>query len=106
MLLFGYSPRDLPMTDLEPNYAWPVGWVTTRVQPDSWSIVNQTTPDHMLDPGSVTRQIVQEGHDFYIETTGYGAGVAANMNSFLAPAVWQGVDYALIRRAGVNRTSP
>lgn len=68
--------------------AYGLGPVKTTVDQANLSITNETTQDHLLHPGTVTREIRQVGDDVVVVTKGTGGGLFPTANDLLAPLVW------------------
>lgn len=69
-----------------------LGPVRQHVDPDRFTIVNTTEPDHLLHPGNVFRSIVRDGNDLYVVTEGYGTGIFPEANERFAPWGWSEPD--------------
>ncbi|WP_152625088.1 hypothetical protein [Xanthomonas albilineans] len=69
-----------------------LGTVVHGVDSSKNTITNTTLPDHRLYPGQVTRSVVEENGNIYVETTGTGEGDWAWANSVLADPLWGQVD--------------
>jgi hypothetical protein len=80
------------------------GSVQQRVDPERFTVVNTTTPDHRLHPGNVHRSVVQDGDDFYVVTHGYGTGVFPGLNELTANTVWGSLDHNI--RHEINPYTP
>ena len=99
--MFGLPTRDKPIQHGEINNAWVVGWVEAFVDRSTWSIKNVTLKNNDLHPDEVTRRIVREGHNLFIETHGTGFGAGGQLNDYFSHTVWESVDWGLIKKAGV-----
>ena len=76
---------------------WPVGRDDVRVSVDNekFSVTNYTRKNHALDPGKVTRTIVEKDGAIYVVTEGEGTGRFKDKNESKAPGVWLPVDQQL-----------
>jgi RHS repeat-associated protein len=78
-----------PLGTVEQGSVLILGPVTTTLSPTTNIIVNSTLTSHLLYPGYVIREVVQDNQgNIGVENTGVGTGVMASVNDFLAPAVW------------------
>lgn len=89
-----------PVTDGSKTKITGLGTVEHSVDPSSFTVTNTTQSDHVLHPGTVQRQIVEQGGEVGVRTTGTGEGVLPRVNTALAPLVWTPPDLAL--RSAVN----
>lgn len=53
----------------------PMGWITTRWDAPSRSIVNVTTPAHLMRDGFVVRQVAAVGRNMFVTTFGEGSNI-------------------------------
>jgi hypothetical protein len=83
-----------PVSDGEISYIPGLGHIRHTVDPSHCSVSNITEPDHLLNPGQVTRSVVQ-GSDGSISvvTTGTGDGSFATLNDAFAAPLWGAVDW-------------
>lgn len=81
-------------TPTGPYFAGP-GFVS-HYFPNESTVVNITTNAHSLDPGVVKREVVIIDGQYYIKTTGMGAGILPEMNNWAAPPVWTQADVSIM----------
>src|SRR5262249_9721409 len=104
---FDTTPIFGPVATGDLRIAAPVGVVRETVDEGNLSVTNTTTGFHILYPGDVTRQVVQDGDSIYIVTHGTGSGLFPGANEALAPPAWQMMDsFAVSRVASVNYPTP
>src|ERR1700674_3018561 len=72
-----------------------LGSVQHIVDAERMTIVNTTMDGHILHPGNVFRQIIQEGDNIFVRTSGYGVGILPDINNSLGPSLWQSVDVGI-----------
>lgn len=80
-----------------------VGHVITYVDSSALSITNVTLPDHTFYPGQVTRSVISENGDIYIQSVGTGTGPNEPWNTeavweIIGPLVWHSADTDIFRR--------
>jgi hypothetical protein len=89
------APFSDPFHSIEPcdkTHIPILGTVVHGVDPSTDTITNTTLPDHMLYPGEVTRSVIEQGGNIYVQTTGTGDGAMAWTNTVLAAPLWGVVD--------------
>jgi hypothetical protein len=78
--------------------------IQTVIDRANFSITNYALPGHSLYPGEVTRQIVSDGNEIDVITTGQGNGSLGSLNNFFADPLWSHIDTRLrdqfVRSAG------
>jgi hypothetical protein len=73
------------------SYVAPFGDVTHYVNPATGTVFNVTQSNHLLDPGYVMREVVQDpNNQFRIHTVGEGSGFPYGASGLGAPWVWDG----------------
>ncbi|HEX7733324.1 MAG TPA: hypothetical protein VF458_00620 [Ktedonobacteraceae bacterium] len=80
-----------------------LGTVEHTVNQEDFSVTNTTRPDHLLDPGTVVRQVQEMPNgDVIVLTTGDGSGLVPGANVALSSFVWGGPNEKLHQEVQEN----
>jgi hypothetical protein len=103
-------PRGFPFASTLAGVSY-VGHVVTYVDTSALSITNVTLPDHTFYPGQVTRSVINENGDIYIQSVGTGTGPNEPWNTeavweIIGPLIWHSADTDIFRRFNVYPLRP
>ena len=97
----GQDPN-VPVTDnsrnlvWDPRYGFPAGYVKTKISSDGLTVINQTTPWHLLYDGEIIRRAIRlPGGSWITMTHGVGNNVIPGMaheNLVQGPQIFDAVD--------------